>query len=53
MDQTTKQSLRSGAEILVDTLVTHGTKHVFCVPGTRFETRRSRSPCAARKAARR
>ena len=49
---------RTGGEILVDQLVIHGVKHVFCVPGESylavldaFYDRRSSSPSAARRAA--
>ncbi|HSM20064.1 MAG TPA: thiamine pyrophosphate-binding protein, partial [Hyphomicrobiales bacterium] len=36
MDQSAEQSLRTGGEILVETLATHGAEHVFCVPGESF-----------------
>jgi len=36
MDQGTNRKLPSGGEILVETLITHGARHVFCVPGESF-----------------
>ena len=50
---------RTGGEILIDQLVIHGVRHVFCVPGESylaaldaFHDRADRaSPSAARKAA--
>src|ERR1700758_3496882 len=27
---------RSGAEVLIDQLVTHGVRHIFCVPGESY-----------------
>ena len=28
-----KDNMRSGGEVLVDQLIAHGVRHVFCVPG--------------------
>ena len=36
MNTRTPRKLPTGGEILVDTLVTHGAAHVFCVPGESF-----------------
>src|SRR6266849_873682 len=31
-----KDNMRSGGEVLVDQLVAHGVRHVFCVPGESY-----------------
>ena len=57
-----KLESRTAAQVLIDQLVIQGVRHVFCVPGESYlpvlldalaRPRTSRSPSAARRAARR